>query len=71
MTEVGFSNGNGQAAVRTTSLAGNLPGPKPYVLRCDREGCGYEYGALGCDIQLRRCPRHRAGAPALPFEGLE
>jgi len=62
-TDVGYENLNEQTVVRATSLEGNLPGQKVYVLKCGR--CGVEYGANGCDIHLRRCPTCMGGQPAL------
>ncbi len=62
-TDVGHENLNEQTVVRATNLEGNQPGEKVYVLSCAR--CGAQYGAHGCDIQLRRCPVCMGGPPGL------
>jgi hypothetical protein len=36
-----------------------------YVLQCSI--CGYEYGANGSDIHLRRCPSCQGGQPGLAY----
>lgn len=70
-TAVGYRNKNDQVVVRATTLSGNLPGQKVYVLMCERSGCGHEYGANGCDIHERKCPVCQEGAQGLSFEGRE
>jgi hypothetical protein len=64
-TDVGYENGNRQTVLRQTSLSGNLPGQRVYVLKC--RNCGHQYGANGCDIHLRRCPHCDVGQPGLAF----
>lgn len=62
-TAVGFINPRNQEVIRKTDLAGTDHNQRVYVLRC--RDCGYEYGANGSDIHIRRCPRHDDGAPGL------
>lgn len=62
-TTPGFVNRNRQFVVKRTTLEGNLAGQKMYALRCGH--CGHEYGANGCDIHIRRCPRCQKGQPGL------
>jgi hypothetical protein len=64
-TDIGYTNRNGQRVIKHTSLSENLPGQKLYVLQCTR--CGREYGANGCDIHIRRCPRCMGGQPGLAY----
>lgn len=41
-----------------------------YRLRClktkNRRGCRHEYGANGCDVKFRKCPKCSGGAKGLP-----
>ena len=61
-TTPGYRNANGQMVVRATGFAsGSFPGQRIYHLRCG--GCSFEYGANGCDIHNRRCPKHQDGEP--------
>lgn len=62
-TQIGYVNRNGQEVVRATDLPGTDHMQKIYVLRCRADG--YEYGANGTDIHLRKCPRHQGGRPGL------
>ena len=62
-TETGYRNRNGQVVVRPTHLAGTDHNQYVFVLRCGN--CGYEYGANGSDIHLRRCPNCQGGATGL------
>jgi hypothetical protein len=64
-TQVGYVNANQQRVLRAAGFEGNLPGQKVYVLMCGR--CGAEYGANGCDIHIRRCPRCMGGQPGLGY----
>jgi hypothetical protein len=64
-TTVGFRNASGQTVLRQTNLSGNLAGQHVYVLACGH--CGFEYGANGCDIHLRKCPSCMDGQPGLAF----
>lgn len=34
------------------------------LMRC--RVCGHEYGAYGCDADIRRCPQCQDGLPGLP-----
>jgi hypothetical protein len=65
-TQTGYRNRNGQVVVRPTHLAGTDHNQYVYALRCGN--CGYEYGANGSDIHLRRCPNCQGGAPGLSLE---
>jgi hypothetical protein len=64
-TVPGFVNPNDQEVIRKTDLPGTDHGQRVYVLRCRR--CGFEYGANGSDIHLRRSPQCQRGADGLPF----
>jgi len=65
-TVSGFKNRNRQIVLRRTDSDGTDHMQYVYVLRCgDR---GYEYGANGSDIHLRRCPACHGGAPGLEYE---
>jgi hypothetical protein len=65
-TETGDRNRNRQVVIRPTPLASTDHNHYVYVLRCGT--CGYEYGANGSDIHLRRCPNCQGGAPGLPVQ---
>lgn len=65
LTEVGYRNADGQEVVRPTSLTAN--GQRVFVVRCGV--CGAEYGAYGCDIDIRRCPACQDGVPGLAIDG--
>jgi hypothetical protein len=62
-TAIGYVNKHDQEVIRKTDLPGNDHAQRVYVIRC--KTCGYEYGANGSDIWLRRCPKHDGGAPGL------
>ena len=66
-TKPGYRNRNAQVVVRGTDIRGTDHGQFVYVLRCERPGCGSEYGANGSDIFQRRCPRCDGGMPGLDF----
>jgi hypothetical protein len=60
-TDPGYRNIHGQIVIsRTGFQSESFPGQIIYRLRCDH--CKHEYGANGCDIHKRRCPRHQDGA---------
>jgi hypothetical protein len=63
-TTVGYRSNRRQEVLRKTRLAGSLADQRVYVLRCC--DCGHEYGANGCEIHDRRCPRCQGGLPGLP-----
>jgi hypothetical protein len=67
-TELGYRNRNDQVVTRATGLPGNDHNQYIYMLRCDRDGCGHEYGANGSDIFQRKCPRCQHGRPGLPYQ---
>lgn len=63
LTEIGHRNADGQVVVgRTDRVVG---GQRVFVLRCTV--CDAEYGAYGCDIDIRRCPSCQDGLPGVPF----
>jgi hypothetical protein len=62
-TTPGFINVNKQLVLRRTTREGNLPGQRVYALHCQH--CDAEYGANGCDIHIRRCPKCQGGATGL------
>jgi hypothetical protein len=61
-TTLGYRNVYGQEVKRKTDIAGTRPYQRVYFLRCGN--CGHEYGAEGCDIHDRSCPRCQGGASA-------
>jgi hypothetical protein len=72
-TVPGQINQHGQMLVRKTDRPGNHRNQRTWILRCvgrdpDIIGCGYEYGANGCDYWERRCPNHQDGAAGLPVD---
>lgn len=69
MPEIGDLNIHGQRLLRKTAEAGNHRFARLWVIRCENEGCGEEYGANSCDFHIRRCPRH-GGVPGLAIEEL-
>lgn len=63
ITRIGYCNDDEQEVVRKTTRSG--PGSqRVFVMRC--RVCGHEYGAFGCDIHIRRCPKCQDGLPGLP-----
>ena len=60
---VGDVNKHGQKLIRKTTLRGNHPFARLWVLRCSEPGCNQEYEANSCDFHIRRCPDH-GGKPA-------
>lgn len=67
-TKPDYQNRNRQVVLRATDNRGNDHGQYVYVLRCEREGCGTEYGANGSDIFQRKCPACQGGRPGLNIE---
>jgi hypothetical protein len=65
ITEMGYRNQEGQEVVRRTEGRG-ADGQRVFVIRCGV--CGHEYGAYGCDADIRRCPNCQDGPPGLPVE---
>ena len=65
-SKFGDVNANGQKLIATTGLPSTtFPGQKIYKMQCTI--CGNEYGANGCDVHHRTCPRcnpkNAAGEP--------
>ena len=59
-TTPGYENRNGQRVIASTGFPSEtFPGQTVYRMRCVH--CQHEYGSNGCDIHLRRCPRHQDG----------
>lgn len=58
-TAPGTVNMKRQVVVRDSGFV-NDHGQRVYVLRCG--ACQYEYGAQGCDVFQRKCPRCQGGA---------
>jgi hypothetical protein len=67
-TEPGYTNRNNQTVLRKTATPGNDHNQMVYVLRCNVESCGHEYGVNGSDIFQRLCPRCSGGAPGLSYD---
>jgi hypothetical protein len=49
--------------IRKTDRTGSAPGQRVFILRCTV--CNHEYGADGCDIYDRLCPKCQDGPPGL------
>jgi hypothetical protein len=64
VTTIGFRNRDGQELLRKKDREGRTPEQRVFILRCTV--CGHEYGAEGCDIYDRLCPRCQDGPPGLP-----
>ena len=65
LTRVGYRNADGQEVIGGTDTWSNA-GQRVFMLRCTV--CGHEYGAYGCDIDIRRCPACQEGPPGLKLE---
>ena len=61
ITKVGYRNADGQEVVRRTDR--QRDGQRVFVMRCSV--CAHEYGSLGCDADIRRCPACQDGAPSV------
>jgi hypothetical protein len=67
-TDPGYKNKHGQIVVARTGFPSeSFPGQTIYRLRCNRTSCNHEYGANGCDIHNRRCPRCQNGVKGEPL----
>jgi hypothetical protein len=66
ITRIGYRNREGQEVVRKTDRSGP-DNQRVFVMRC--HVCGHEYGAYGCDADIRRCPSCQDGPPGLPTRG--
>ena len=64
VTTIGFRNRDGQEVIRKTEREGSAPGQRVFILHCTV--CEHEYGADGCDIYDRLCPKCQDGPPGLP-----
>ena len=64
ITTIGYRNREGQQVIRKTEREGNAPGQRVFILHCTV--CDHEYGADGCDIYDRLCPKCQDGPPGLP-----
>ena len=62
ITKVGYRNADGQEVVRKTALP-PVSGQRVFVMRCSV--CGHEYGAYGCDTDIRRRPHCQDGPPGV------
>ncbi len=68
ITRIGYCNAEGQEVIGKTDRPGPS-GQRVFVMRC--RVCSHEYGAYGCDADIRRCPRCQDGPPdALHRAGL-
>ncbi len=65
VTSIGFRNRDGQQVIRKTEREGSAPGQRVFILHCTV--CDHEYGADGCDIYDRLCPKCQDGPPGLPI----
>jgi hypothetical protein len=64
VTTIGYRNREGQRVIRKTDRTGSAAGQRVFILHCTV--CDHEYGADGCDIYYRLCPRCQDGPPGLP-----
>ena len=64
-TRPGYINENDQITIRNTGIPGNHYNQKIYQIACSR--CSLNYGANGCDIFERKCPRCGDGEEGIPF----
>jgi len=64
ITTIGFRNREGQEVIRKTEREGRVPGQRVFILHCTV--CDHEYGADGCDIYDRLCPKCQDGPLGLP-----
>ena len=62
-TMVGEENRNQQVVLRRSDAKPSPRGQKVYALRCGR--CAHEYGANGCDVFQRKCPKCQGGAAGI------
>ena len=62
ITRIGYVNRDGQEVIRKTTRSGPAD-QRVFVMRC--RVCGYEYGAYGCDVDIRLCPKCQDGLPGL------
>ena len=62
ITRTGYCNEDGQEVIRKTTRSGPQ-NQRVFVMRC--RVCGHEYGAYGCDTDIRRCPKCQDGLPGL------
>ena len=62
ITKIGYRNADGQQVIRKTSVVG-AEAQRVFVLACTV--CGHEYGAYGCDVDIRRCPSCQDGPPGV------
>jgi hypothetical protein len=65
-TQPGYVNRNSQVVIRNTRLPGTDRGQSVYQLACVI--CGHVYGANGCDVFERKCPKCQGGRPGLDYE---
>jgi hypothetical protein len=65
ITTIGFRNREGQQVIRKTDREGSSPEQRVFILCCTV--CGHEYGAEGCDIYDRLCPKCQDGPAGLPL----
>ena len=63
ITRIGYVNRDGQEVIRKTARSGPQD-QRVFVMRC--RVCAHEYGAYGCDTDIRRCPKCQDGLPGLP-----
>lgn len=60
----GFVNASKQLVVGLgDQYISNHEHGEAWVLRCLE--CSYEYGANGCDVHIRKCPKCQGGQPSL------
>lgn len=62
ITRIGYRNADGQEVIRRTD--DTRDGQRLFVMRCSV--CAHEYGAYGCDADIRRCPACQDGPPGIP-----
>ena len=58
-------NRNRQKCHGHRRIPGNHSNQIAYKMECLH--CGHVYGANGCDVHLRRCPKCQKGASGIPY----
>ena len=64
-TQIGCVNRNRQQVMGTRGVAGTDHCQYAYKTLC--QDCGFEYGANGSDLFLRKCPRCQGGASGIDY----
>ncbi len=71
-TQIGYINGNQQQVAGTRGVPSKThENQLSYKVKCLRQSngdvCGEIYGANGCDLHLRKCPKCQNGQPPMDY----